>query len=1519
MKIGISFAATDSIFDSSRGQQALTLATVFQKLGHEIVLLNQSTPLWWKDEQVLKGRFASIPMKEFVTGTDQVDLFVDMDGLCLATVRSKIAKRVAVLFRGSPDFTFLEKASYMEVNPLYTLGGAHEVWVWDAFIKASAIPMLQSLFEGLPVRRVPYVWIEDFLKQQELPIVNQQETPIPVTSQQPTLLIAEKNTTNTSNCIVPLLAASKWKKASAIRIVNGKSMESDKFFQKNIRDNCVLTIPVTYEDRSRCVDWSKNVIVAAHTRFTPFRPLLLDLIWLGIPFVHNCPLLQDCPGLSFYPETDIQAMVTCLDTVQSVSAKDWITQKWSVEKGLGAWKDIVEVGIRRKGGDSGSVATVAAVAPVATVAAVATVAPVAPVATVAPVAPVVPTTTAVTVGFSDMWEGFDPADNFFLDLLKQYTTVKGVAATATNQSMNLLICGPFGTVWQTVSPSVPKVYFSGERTRLGETADPRISLYLTHELVEDSRHIRFPIWQLFLNWFGTDGSKRNPNGLPVKLATQNTEYKKSHFCAFVVSNPTNPERNQAFETLSSYKPIRSGGQYKNNIGGSLFCLYGGGGGGDTAKHDFLKDHTFCICYENSVADGYVTEKLLHAKMAGCIPLYGGCDASLDFDPSGYIHVKPGDSIVDLVKQLEADPVRLAAMAARPAFSPLGFSKARAQLDRVSTALLTLAGVRTPLFCSFATAKYLPSLEQNLQGISMLRQKTRQPLGFVAYFGVDILDLMIETLKSKFPWIQCRRIPSLSPLQGFPDFLEPVMFGWKLWILKDICNDVSFRGRPILYTDSATVWLRLPEEMLSIVKQKGVCLTLDTTQINRAWCSSDMVKEMSVTDAELAEHQLMAGFVGFEAGHPAALKLVDDAYMWGSKRECLFGSHMTHRHDQSILSVLRIRQQIPTVDGKGLVCATSMRKAHQKGASVYLHRGRFTLHHPVLPGIDDIWIISLDRRADRYESWKATYPMLASLTNRLPAVDGKLLELTQNLFTFFEKNDFMWKKSVAGCALSHTLVWAQLASEQTFVKNYLILEDDQRFAEPDWQQQLEKAMAAAPADAELLYLGGVLPGNLAAYPSCLEPVNDLWATIKPNQYFSQTPLPIFHFCAYAYVLTRIGAQKLCQALGRQGCPTSIDHFLGGIGLKKYVLRTLMATCYQAEDPVYKNSEFDDFSRVDQFDSDIWNNKECFTDFADFEKKAMYPPLYQMIVDVLTQAPHSIQTRNTIRADALQTVVPNSKIVYYFNRTDGKEHDGTLEEGWLRSLWPDFVFRSMAEPFVPGSWILVARPQMAFWRTVATQLDGKGVPFQVLHLSDEFGSDPVDFYELRHCRRIVRNYWREDCCRSAKVHTIPLGFAKGGASGNTVVGGLLSDRPYTWSFHGTNWFDRRELLAPLTDIVPNSCTWQKDFMDPLMTPAKDYQKLLSETRFVPVPRGNSPETFRLYEALEHGCIPVYVRSDGDDVFWNWICRWLPLRLIRTWTEAADQIRLERTESVEAYRKELLDAWAAWKTVCRNAFVL
>lgn len=46
------------------------------------------------------------------------------------------------------------------------------------------------------------------------------------------------------------------------------------------------------------------------------------------------------------------------------------------------------------------------------------------------------------------------------------------------------------------------------------------------------------------------------------------------------------------------------------------------------KHEFLQTYLFNLCPENSGAPGYITEKLMEAALAGCIPLYWG-DAELE--------------------------------------------------------------------------------------------------------------------------------------------------------------------------------------------------------------------------------------------------------------------------------------------------------------------------------------------------------------------------------------------------------------------------------------------------------------------------------------------------------------------------------------------------------------------------------------------------------------------------------------------------------------------------------------------------------------------------------------------------------------------------------------------------------------------------------------------------------------------------------------------------------------------------
>lgn len=73
-----------------------------------------------------------------------------------------------------------------------------------------------------------------------------------------------------------------------------------------------------------------------------------------------------------------------------------------------------------------------------------------------------------------------------------------------------------------------------------------------------------------------------------------------------------------------------------------FSFYGGGwssekyrtyGGGIDQKVEILKKFKFCLCYENSSVNGYITEKIFDCMIAGCVPIYWGAPNISRYIPS----------------------------------------------------------------------------------------------------------------------------------------------------------------------------------------------------------------------------------------------------------------------------------------------------------------------------------------------------------------------------------------------------------------------------------------------------------------------------------------------------------------------------------------------------------------------------------------------------------------------------------------------------------------------------------------------------------------------------------------------------------------------------------------------------------------------------------------------------------------------------------------------------------------------
>ena len=90
-------------------------------------------------------------------------------------------------------------------------------------------------------------------------------------------------------------------------------------------------------------------------------------------------------------------------------------------------------------------------------------------------------------------------------------------------------------------------------------------------------------------------------------------------------------------------------------------------------------------------------------------------------------------------------------------------------------------------------------------------------------------------------------------------------------------------------------------------------------------------------------------------------------------------------------------------------------------------------------------------------------------------------------------------------------------------------------------------------------------------------------------------------------------------------------------------------------------------------------------------------------------------------------------------------------------------------------------------------------------------------------------------------------------------------------------------------------------------RSYSELLAQTRICLVPRGNSPETFRYFEALRAGCVVVCEPLPD-----HWFYRGAPTITVRRWNQLADVLEplLDDRDTAERYHRASL-GW--WETHC------
>ena len=233
----------------------------------------------------------------------------------------------------------------------------------------------------------------------------------------------------------------------------------------------------------------------------------------------------------------------------------------------------------------------------------------------------------VKIAYGGFWGGFDPNKNWLSQMFKGYFN-EDIEFSADVKNSDIAVC----SVFSNVETNARRIFYTGEsRKTFIKDGDILLGFDPTDKI---KNSYRLPLWMLYINWWEEDYKTEDCcytvdlDYLTSKISFNEVEkiLSRKYPCAMVASNLTH-NRLAAFTCINdNLFSVHGYGKVFNNI------YYSG------SKIELLKDYLFNISFENTIAEGYVTEKLFEAKLSGCIPIYWGDEwCKKDFNEKSFIY------------------------------------------------------------------------------------------------------------------------------------------------------------------------------------------------------------------------------------------------------------------------------------------------------------------------------------------------------------------------------------------------------------------------------------------------------------------------------------------------------------------------------------------------------------------------------------------------------------------------------------------------------------------------------------------------------------------------------------------------------------------------------------------------------------------------------------------------------------------------------------------------------------------
>lgn len=277
-----------------------------------------------------------------------------------------------------------------------------------------------------------------------------------------------------------------------------------------------------------------------------------------------------------------------------------------------------------------------------------------------------------------------------------------------------------------------------------------------------------------------------------------------------------------------------------------------------------------------------------------------------------------------------------------------------------------------------------------------------------------------------------------------------------------------------------------------------------------------------------------------------------------------------------------------------------------------------------------------------------------------------------------------------------------------------------------------------------------------------------------------------------------------------------------------------------------------------------------------------------------------------------------LIWQANREKAWEEDWLME--LLNGVDVTIVDDGNYKKYIDNSIIVISAWQKSSdCKAYFQKLHKMKYKFGVILLSDERYIVPKDLY--KYPAFVFRNYWNKNFIGQKNVAIFPLGYKKGFWQDGYPTIKPAAQRHLTWSFVGQiTKKPTREAMITALKTFPNCFVYETfAWADPNSLDAISYRNILLDSLFVPCPAGwVNLDSFRVYEALECGCIPI-VEKGSEDYFSRYFGEH-PFITVDSWEQVPRHMNelLANPDLLEQRRIQCYEWWQAHKKMLNTHWI-